>query len=85
MSNRVPLALAIALIMALPAVADSTKFSDFEALTSSASPLAIDGPSEATPITLPNPKWSQQTIADRRTQLNLVPNSNSGNWDMTGA
>jgi len=83
MSNRVPLALAIALIMALPAVADSTKFSDFEALTSSASPLAIDGPSEATPITLPNPKWSQQTIADRRTQLNLVPNSNSGNWDMS--
>ena len=82
MSNRVPLGLAVALIMALPALAVSTKFSDFEPLTSSAPPLPVDGPEEATPITLPNPKWSQRTIADRRTQNTLVPNSNSGNWDM---
>ena len=51
-------------------------------LTSSAAPLPVDGPEEATPITLPNPKWSQRTVADRRTQNDLVPNSNSGNWDM---
>ncbi len=70
MSNRVPLALALALITALPALADSTKFSDFEPLTSSAGPLPVDGPGEATPITLANPKWSQETIADRRTQNN---------------
>ncbi|HYN06194.1 MAG TPA: alkaline phosphatase PhoX [Vicinamibacterales bacterium] len=82
MSNRVPLALGLALIASLPALAVSTKFSDFEPLTSSAPPLPVDGPGEATPITLPHPKWSQQTIADRRTQNNLVPNSNSGNWDM---
>ena len=85
MSNRVPLGLALALIMALPALADSTRFSDFEPLTSSAGPLPVDGPGEATPITLANPKWSQETIADRRTQNNLVPNSNSGNWDMITA
>ncbi len=82
MSNRVPVALALALIMALPALADSTRFSDFEPLTSSAGPLPLDGPGEATPATLANPKWSQETIADRRTQNNLVPNSNSGDWDM---
>jgi secreted PhoX family phosphatase len=82
MSNRVPLALALALVLALPVLADSTKFSDFEPLTSSAGPLPVDGPGEATPITLPNPKWSQQAVADRRTQNTLVPNSSSGNWDM---
>ena len=61
-----------------PAV--STKFSNFTALTSSAGPLPVD--EEATPITLPNPLWSQRTVADRGTQEDLVPGSNSGNWDM---
>src|SRR5262245_32185994 len=82
MSNRVPLAVGLALIATLPALAVSTKFSDFEPLTISATGLAIDSVAEATPITLPHPKWSQQAIADRRTQNSLVPNSNSGNWDM---
>jgi secreted PhoX family phosphatase len=82
MSHRVPLALALAVITGLPAFAVSTKFPDFTPLTSSALPLPVNGPDETTPITLPNPKWSQRTVADRRTQNNLVINSNSGNWDM---
>jgi secreted PhoX family phosphatase len=85
MPNRVKLALALSLVAGLPVLALNTKFTDFEALTSSATGLPIDGPEEATPITLPNPKWSQRTVADRRTQNNLVPNSNSGNWDMVTA
>jgi secreted PhoX family phosphatase len=68
--------------VSLPILAVSTKFSDFTPLTASAGPLPIDGPEEATPITLSNAKWSQRTVADRRTQNTLVPNSNSGNWDM---
>ena len=82
MSNRVSLALALALIGALPVLAVSTMFSDFTPLTSSAPSLPVDGGEEATPITLSNEKWSQRTVADRRTQNALVPNSNSGNWDM---
>jgi uncharacterized protein len=82
MSNRVKLALGLALIAGLPVLAVSTKFSDFIPLTSSASALPVNGPEEATPITLPDPKWSQRTVADLRTQNNLAPNFNSGNWDM---
>jgi hypothetical protein len=81
MSKRVSLALALALMTTLTALAVSTRFTDFIPLTSSATPLPIDGPEEATPITLANAKWSQRTIADRRTQNNLVFNSNDGNWD----
>ena len=82
MSNRAKLALGLALLTGLPVLAVSTKFSNFSPLTSSAAPLPVDGPEEATPITLPDPKWSQRTLADLRTQEDLVPNSNSGNWDM---
>jgi secreted PhoX family phosphatase len=76
------IALGGALLMGTVIVAKETKFSDFTPLTSSAGPLPVNGPEEATPITLPNPKWSQRTLADRRTQNTLVMNSNSGNWDM---
>jgi secreted PhoX family phosphatase len=82
MSHRVSLACGLALIASLPALAVSTKFSDFVPLTGSASPLPVGGEEEATPITLPSAKWSQRTIADRTTQNTLVFNSNSGNWDM---
>jgi len=59
------------------AFADGTRFQDFMPLTESAGPTA----DEATPITLSNPKFSQQSVADRDTQLaNDKPNS--GNWDM---
>ena len=40
---------------------------------------------EATPVTLPNGKWSQRTVADRRTQLEIAPGSNTGSWDMITA
>src|SRR4029453_14874564 len=76
------LALGLVLLAGLPVVAVSTRFTNFTPLTSSAGPLPVDGPEEATPITLPNPMWSQRTVADRRTQEDLVPGSNSGNWDM---
>ena len=82
MSKRVSLTLALVLMTTLTALAVSTRFSDVIPLTSSATPLPIDGPEEATPITLANAKWSQRTIADRRTQNNLVFNSNAGSWDM---
>ena len=82
MSNRVKLATALMFLAGLPVLAVSTKFSNFSPLTTSALPLPIDGTEEATPITLADPKWSQRTVADRRTQNELVPGSNSGNWDM---
>jgi hypothetical protein len=82
MSTRVKLAIALAFVVGLPVLAVSTKFSDFIPLISSAPALPIDGSEEATPITLSNPKWSQRTVADRRTQNQLVLNSNSGSWDM---
>ena len=81
-STRIPLALALAVATGITVFAASTKFSNFTPLTNSAAALPVDGPEEATPITLSNPKWSQRTLADRRTQNNLVMNSNSGNWDM---
>jgi len=80
-SRRVPL-VALALSFGITALAVNSKFSDMTPLTRSAGPLPVDGDEEATPITLSNPKWSQRTLADRRTQNSLVMNSNSGNWDM---
>jgi len=80
MSNRAKLALGLALVAGLPVLAVSTQFSKFTPLASSAPGLPVS--EEATPITLGNPKWSQRTIADRQTQNDLVPDSNSGNWDM---
>jgi len=82
MSNRAKLALGLALVAGLPVLAVSTQFSKFSPLTSSAAALPVGDPEEATPITLANPDWSQQTLADRKTQNDLVPGSNSGNWDM---
>ena len=82
MSNRLKLGLALAFAAALPVFAVNTKFTDFTPLASSAAGLPVDGPEEATPIALGNAKWSQRTVADRRTQNTLVPNSNSGSWDM---
>ena len=77
---------ALALVaLGLPVLAASTRFSNFTPLTGSAAPLAVDGAAEAAPITLSDPSFSQRTFADRRTQNLLVPNSNSGNWDMITA
>jgi len=82
MPTRAKLALGLALLMGLPVLAVNTKFSNFTPLSSSAGPLPVDGPEEATPVTLPDSKWSQRTVADRRTQEELAANSNSGSWDM---
>ena len=58
-------------------VADGTRFSDFTPLTSSAGPTT----DESAPITLGNPAFHQESIADRNTQLAAnIPNS--GSWDM---
>jgi len=81
-SIRTALALALAVTSGMMALAANTKFSDFAPLTSSAVALLVDGSDEATPITLSNANWSQRTLADRRTQNNLVLNSNSGSFDM---
>src|SRR5262245_13220541 len=82
MSNRVKIAFALAFCSGLSLLAVSTKFTDFTPLTTSSAALTVDGPEEATPILLSNSKWSQRTVADRRTQNILAPNSNSGSWDM---
>ena len=75
MSKRATLAVGLVVLAGLPALAVSTKFTDFNPLTTSAGSLPVDGPEEATPITLSNSKWSQRTVADRRTQLDLAPGS----------
>jgi len=82
MHNRTPLAAWALLALAVPVVAAGTRFADFTPLTASAGPLPVDGTGEATPITLSSTAFSQRTLADRRTQNELAPNSNSGNWDM---
>lgn len=82
MQKQTVIAAGLALAASLPIAAASTKFSIFEPLTSSASAIPVGSAEETTPITLANTQWSQQTIADRATQNDLVANSNSGNWDM---
>jgi secreted PhoX family phosphatase len=80
------LAAAVAsLVSPLSAQAADTLFDNFTPLTSSAGPIPVGGPGEATPITLSSPNFTQKTIADRTTQNTLVPGSNSGNWDMITA
>ena len=67
--------------MSFGAHAADTYFSNFTPLSSSAGITSTP----ATPITLSSPNFSQVTIADRATQNTLLPNSNSGNWDMITA
>jgi len=83
MHIRTPIALGLALMAVTPAVmAVSTKLSNFTPLSASAGPIPVNDPGEETPITLSSDAFSQRTLADRRTQNELVANSNSGSWDM---
>jgi sugar lactone lactonase YvrE len=61
-------------------VADGLRFSDFTPLAGSAGPAA----DEAAPMTIGNPAFQQQSIADRATQL-AGNKPNSGSWDMITA
>jgi len=54
MSYRVRLSFALALLVGVPVLAVSTKFSNFTPLISSATGLPIDGPEEASPVMLSN-------------------------------
>jgi uncharacterized protein len=77
--NRTTLTIAGGLVLLAGSliVADGTRFSDFTPLTSSAGPTF----DESAPITLGNPAFHQESIADRNTQLAAnIPNS--GSWDM---
>ena len=78
-----PLALAIFTAFAsAQALAAATHFDDFTPLSSSfGTPIPVADAQEATPFILANPAWTQETIADRSTQLGLG-HSNSGLWDM---
>ena len=80
MSKRATITVGLVVLAGLPALAVSTQFASFNPLTSSAPALPVDGPEESTPITLANSKWSQRTVADRRTQLEIAPLSNTGSW-----
>jgi secreted PhoX family phosphatase len=67
----------LVLVAAATVLADDVRFSDFTPLTSSAGPTA----DESRPITLSNPAFEQQSVANRSAQLAAgIPNS--GNWDM---
>ena len=85
MSKRATLTVGLVLLAGLPVLAINTRFTSFSPLTSSAPALPVDGPDESTPTTLANSKWSQRTVADRRTQIEIAPGSNSGSWDMITA
>lgn len=78
-----PIALAVfAAFTCTQALAAATHFDDFTPLSSSyGTPIPVGDALEATPFLLANPNWTQQTIADRATQLNLG-HSNTGVWDM---
>lgn len=77
--------LALGVLLAATQAVSAGSFSNFTPLTSSAGPIPVGGAGEATPITLSNPAWGQFSLADRTNQNNLVPNSNSGSWDMIAA
>jgi hypothetical protein len=62
-------------------LADGTRFSDFTPLPSSAGPIQVGNPAEATPMTFGNPVIQQRSVADRDTQL-ADDKPNSGSWDM---
>ncbi|MGE3541392.1 MAG: alkaline phosphatase PhoX [Candidatus Tectimicrobiota bacterium] len=86
MRPRTGVSLALALLLVGQSTfAVASSFDQFTPLPSSAGPIPVDGPGEATPITLSSPNFRQRSIADRRTQNTLVPGSNSGNWDMITA
>ena len=81
MFKRTPIAAALGLlVLAAPALAASSNFSNFTPLAASAGPVSLAG--EVAPLTLSSPNFSQRAIADRTTQNALVPGSNSGSWDM---
>lgn len=73
---------AVGALATLSVLAYAGTFSNFTPLASSAGPIPVGDALEATPITLGNASWSQQTIADRVTQNTVTPGSNSGSWDM---
>jgi uncharacterized protein len=60
-------------------IANSTRFSDYTPLATSAGP--VTPLNEDRPITFGNPDFEQRSIADRNTQL-ASGKPNSGNWDM---
>lgn len=75
---RTKLGTAISLLITSSSViAEGTRFEDYTPLTSSAGPT-ID---EAMPITFGNANFTQESIADRNTQL-ADNKPNSGAWDM---
>src|SRR5262245_45395481 len=77
--KRLTAALSIVCLGGTLLVANSVRFSDFTALTSSAGPTS----DESKPITLSNLEFEQESIADRATQTSGSPSApNTGSWDM---
>jgi secreted PhoX family phosphatase len=73
-------AVAVAVTATFPACL-LAQFSVFTPLSSSVPAGSLP---ESAPFLLANPAWTQQSIADRATQLGLGE-ADSGNWDMTTA
>ena len=75
--QRSLISLAAAMALTAPAFAQ-TNFSSFTPLAGN---VAAGSLPETAPFQLANPAWTQQSIADRTTQLN-AGQFNSGSWDM---
>jgi secreted PhoX family phosphatase len=70
--------------MPCAASAASTLFSSFTPLDATAPTIPAGSPLEAAPFVLSSPKFKQESIADRATQI-ANGYFNSGNWDMQTA
>ena len=82
MSRKTAIAISIGVVFATPSShAASSLFSTFSPLAATAPTIPVGSALEATPFVLSSPKFVQQTIADRATQI-ANGYFNSGNWDM---
>jgi uncharacterized protein len=78
MNRLLPVAAAAAALASQGVHADSTNFNSFTPLTASVGAGTLP---ESAPFKFGNSAWTQQSIADRTTQL-AAGQFNSGNWDM---
>lgn len=72
------------LALAVTAMMQSSSFAQFSNFTPLPSSVAAGSLPESAPFQLANPAWTQQSIADRNTQISLGE-ADQGSWDMTAA
>lgn len=72
------------IVIAVSAMFQAHASAQFSSFTPLASNVAAGSLPESAPFQLGNPAWTQQSIADRTTQLSLGE-ADQGSWDMTAA